>query len=107
MCPDCAKSLYNFGFKTKAEFYKWVYDRTVVPLADYQKYGWFDVQTNNGTAIEPTSGKSYNQLDPTYKVHVGGTADQQLAFISIYPGDEFLEVFSDSRGISRCIDPWR
>ncbi len=107
MCPDMALSLYNHGFKSKADFYKWVEDRCVIPLADYQKYGWYDALTNNGTAIEPTSGKPYNQLTPDYPVHVMGMADEQLAIISIYPGDEFLIVHDGGRGITRCIDPWR
>jgi len=107
MCPDCAKSLYNFGFKTKAEFYTWIYNRASVPMSAFKKYGMYDVITDTGAAIEPTSGKAYNTLADDYMIHIFGTADQQLAVISIYPGDEFLIMNSGGRGIGRCIDPWR
>ena len=105
--PDIAKALKTFGFNTKADFYKWVYDRTVTTVAEYSKYGWYDVLTNNGTAIEPTSGKAYKDLAPDYKVHVCGEAKNQLVIVSIYPGDESVLVFSGGKGIARCIEPWR
>jgi len=74
------------GFATKNDFYQWVADRGVIPAADFAKYGWYDVLTNNGTAIEPTSGKPYNQLAPDYPVHVLGRADQQLISVHLPRG---------------------
>jgi hypothetical protein len=105
--PDMAAMLKLYGFNTKADFYKWVYDRTVTTAAEYRKYGWYDVLTNNGAAIEPTSGKAYKDLAPDYKVHVAGEAKDQLVIVSIYPGDESCLVFSGGKGIARCIDPWK
>jgi len=105
--PDMALSLFNTGFKTKAEFYQWVYDRTVTPLSEFKKYGWYDEITNSGTAIEPTSGKPYNELSNDYSVHVMGKAEEQLVIITNFPGDESIQVYSPGRGLSRCIDPWR
>jgi len=107
MCPDCATSLYNYGFKTKADFYNWVASRGSIPESAFKMYGYYDVLTNSGNAIEPTSGKAYNQLPDDYPVHIFGDASQQLAVISIHPGDEFLIVMSGGRGIGRCIAPWR
>jgi len=106
--PSMVQDIHDSGpFATKNDFYQWVANRGVITAADYAKYGWYDVYTNNGTAIEPTSGKPYNQLAPDYPVHVLGTADQQLIFPSIYPGDEALFVCSGGRGIVRVIDAWK
>ena len=102
MCPDMALSLVNYGFNTKPAFYDWVYDRTVIKHSEFKKFGWYDP-----TAIEASSGKPYNQLADNYDCHIMGTADQQLAIVSIYPGDEFLIIQSGGRGPSYCIDPWR
>jgi len=102
MHPDMALSLVNAGLKTKAEFYQWVYDRSVTPVSDYRKYGWYDEN-----AIEPTSGKAYKDLAADYKVHVFGPAKDMLAIVSHWPGDESVFVFTGGRGIARCIDPWR
>jgi hypothetical protein len=77
MHPDMALSLYNYGFKTKADFYKWVYDRTVLPVSQYSTWPWYDDLTNKGTAIESTSGKAYNALPPDYPVHVWGKMEDQ------------------------------
>ncbi len=107
MHPDIALSLLNFGFKSKADLYNYVYDRTTMAVSDFKKNGWYDVLTNNGAAIEPTSGKAYNALAPDYKVHIYGTAKEQLAIISASPGDETLQVFSGGRGIPVCINNWQ
>jgi hypothetical protein len=104
--PDIALSLFNAGYKSKADFYRWVSDRAVIPLSEYRKYGYYDILTANGTAIELTSGKPYNELAPDYPVHVLGQPEEQLIIISIYPGDESILAFSGGRGIARCIDPW-
>jgi hypothetical protein len=105
--PDMAAMLKLYGFDTKADFYQWIYDRGVVSLSQYQKFGWYDEHTAKGTAIEPVSGLPYNQLSPDTMVHVFGPADQQMVIISIYPGDESCLVFSGGKGIPRAIDPWR
>jgi len=107
MCQLMAQNLHDYGFQTKSDFYQWVYNRTVLPASEYTKWGWYDVLTQNGTAIEPTSGKPYNALSPDYPVHVWGKAEDQLAIVSIYPGDESCMVFDGGRGIPRCIDPWK
>jgi hypothetical protein len=107
MHPDMALSLYNFGFKTNAQFYQWVYDRTVTPMSVFKTYGWYDVITNNGAAIEPTSGKAYNTLADTYQIHVMGPAKDMLAIITNFPGDENTYIYAGGKGIARCIDPWR
>ena len=102
MCPDMALSLVNYGFNTKPEFYQWVYNRTVVVHSEFKKWGWY-----NPNDIEPSSGKPYSQLPDNYECHIMGAADQQLAIVSIHPGDEFLEIFSGGRGVPYCIDPWK
>jgi len=107
MHPDMALSLVNFGFKTTQQFYQWVYDRTVTPMSVYKTYGWYDVLTNNGTAIEPTSGKAYNTLADDYKVHVMGQAKDMLKIITNFPGDENTYIYAGGRGITRSIDAWR
>jgi hypothetical protein len=107
MHPDMANSLMKFGFATKDDFYKWVYDRTVVNMSDYKKFGWYDVLTNNGAAIEPTSNKAYNTLADDAKIHVYGAAKDQMLIVSIYPGDETCEIWSGGRGQAMIIDAWR
>ena len=107
MHPDVALSLKDFGFNSKMSFYNWVYDRTVMNLSDFKKNGWYNVLTNNGAAIEPTSGKAYNTLADTYKIHIYGAAKDQLAIVSCSPGDETIQTFSGGRGIPICIDNWK
>ncbi|MFC2022703.1 hypothetical protein ACFLTL_00880 [Chloroflexota bacterium] len=105
--PSCLEDLRLHGFATKNEFYQWVEDRGAIPLSEYKKYGWYDAHTDFGLALEPKSGRPYMSLADDYPIHVLGTADQQLIFPSIYPGDESLFAFSGGRGAVRSIDAWR
>ena len=106
MHPDMAASLQKFGFKSKMDFYNWVYDRTQMAMSDFKKNGYYDVITKNGTAIEKSSGKAYSSLAADYKVHIYGEAAEQMLIVSIYPGDETCEIWTGGRGTPVCIDNW-
>ena len=70
---NMAKSLYDYGFKKKADVYKWMYDTYWITQGENEKYGWYDFQTAAGQNVESTSGKKLIDLPDSYKLHALGT----------------------------------
>jgi len=110
---NLAQLLYEHGFKTKAELYKWMYDTYTIPVTQYRNSGLFDHPTNGGTAIEPTSGKSYLDLvknDPNYQLHVFGNTNpaSNCVIIADSFADEhwYYSVFG-GKPSGYAIDPWK
>ena len=62
MAPRMAQDLYEYGFKSKEEVYEWLWKKSMVPVKQFRKYGWFDVKTNAGNSPEDTSGIPWNKL---------------------------------------------
>ena len=43
---------YEFGFKKKADVYKWMFDTYFITQADWEKYGWYDFRTAAGANVD-------------------------------------------------------
>jgi hypothetical protein len=106
MHPNMAKSLNDYGFKSKADVYKWMYDTYTITAEDYTKYGWWDFSTSGGQSIEPTSGKKYIDLAPNYPIHVFSSQASNCILVSIGNADEICWEMS-GRPTSYPIDPWK
>jgi hypothetical protein len=83
-----------------------------IPVYDYWNCGLFDHATNGGTTIEPTSGKSWNDLlatAPDYKLHALGGSNYKSNCVIM--GDSFADehyyLFPSGRPGVQPIDPWR
>jgi len=112
MASQMAQDLYEYGFKSKEEVYEWLWKKSLIPVSDYKKYGWYDAKTNGGRAIEDTSGKPWNDLPDDYKVPALGKKPFDNCIIVSGTGEEVcLELggrgfFSGIYPIYH-IDPWR
>ena len=113
MHPNMAKSLYDFGFKTKAAVYQWMWDTYFITVGELEKYGWYDFYTANGDNKEPLSGTKYKDLPDNTKLHVFGTSSprQNCILVSLGGADEvtwaFAPTANDARPSANPIDPWR
>jgi hypothetical protein len=110
---NLAQLLYEHGFKSKAEVYKWMWDTYYITIQDYYMSGLYDFPTNGGNSIEPNSGKSYKDLlatAPDYKLHVfgGGNYMSNCIIVADSFADEhwYYNVFGGRPG-SQPIDPWK
>jgi len=110
---NLAELLNDYGFKSKTDVYKWMWEKYFVTVHDYWNSGLFDFPTDGGRSIEPTSKKSYNDLlksDPNYKLHVfgGGDAMQNCIVVADSFADEhwYWSIFG-GRPSAYPIDPWR
>jgi hypothetical protein len=105
---DVALLLQRAGFKTKAEVYAWLTDIDNFSTTAYNYYmtGFWQHGTNNGAAIEPTSGRSYLDLalnEPDYRLN-------QFRSAIIIVADSFADdhVYAGiGRGGAYSIDAWR
>jgi hypothetical protein len=113
MHMNLAELLYDYGFKTKDEVYKWMWDAYLMPVYDYYNSGLYDHATNGGLYIEPTSGKSYRELIAAggqYLLHRFGGSNYKSNCIIV--SDSFADehwyggVFI-GRPSAVAIDPWR
>jgi len=111
---NLAQLLYDYGFKTKAAVYKWMYDNWFITVHDYWNSGLYDFPTDGGRAIEPTSGKSYNDLlktDPNYKLHVFGgmmgPSDNCIIVGDSFGDEHWYYNLLGGKPSSYPIDPWR
>jgi hypothetical protein len=68
MLPQMAKSMYEYGFKSKDEIYEWLYKASFKTMKEYRTHSWPDVQTNSWLGIEKSSGKPYKELPDDYMV---------------------------------------
>ena len=73
MHPNMAKSLLDYGFKTKKDVYQWMWDTYYITYGDLKKYGWYDFRTAAGKGTEPLSRKVWETLPDDYKLHVFGS----------------------------------
>ncbi len=108
MVPEMAQHLYEYGFKTKAEVYEWIYRKSFEPVKNYKHRSWPDLTTNGWMGIEKTSGKHWKELDEDYLVPVVNdplesciivAGGQEEACIQLSGGRFNAPVFS--------IDAWR
>jgi len=114
MHPNMAKSLYDYGFKTKAAVIQWMWDTYFVTAGSMKGYGWYDFRTTGGTALEPLTRIPYSQLPPSYLLHEHGKNGPRDNCILVCLGgaDEVTIVWpaatsENARPASSPIDPWR
>ncbi len=82
MVPEMAQHLYDIGFKTKDDVYKWLYEKSKIPLAQYRNRSWPDESTNGWLGIEHTSGKHWKELPDDYMVPLVTTPAQNCIIVA-------------------------
>jgi len=105
-----AQSLYDYGFKTKNDFYNWLFKTYKITEGQYKTYGWWDFRTSGGEATEPQSGLKYNLLPSDFLVTVFGQSAANNCVITISsPGGEQFWGFGchPTRPSLYSIDAWR
>jgi hypothetical protein len=116
MDKNLAELLYEAGFQSKTEIYKWLWDNYFVTIEQWYNTGrWeFSVAGPTGveSAIEPTSGLTYGELRktaPDYKLHFYGANDYMRNFVVVSDSfaDEGWWFFNSGRPTAQPIDPWR
>jgi hypothetical protein len=110
MVPELAQHLYECGFKSKDEVYKWLWEHSKEPLKDYRTRSWPDMFTNGWIGIEQTSGKPWKELPDDYMVPAGGNDPYENCII-VGGGEEEVCVELNGRSSSLdsvySIDMWR
>jgi hypothetical protein len=108
MVPEMAQHLRDYGFKDKADVYKWLYDQSFIPLKDYRNRSWPDLTTNGWTGIEPTSGKHWKELDDDYMIPLVRDPNDNCIILAGGP-EEVILTLSGGRGFGGAfnIDAWR
>jgi hypothetical protein len=108
MHPNMAKSLYDYGFKTKASVYQWMWDTYFITVGDLEKYGWYDFLTAAGSNKESLSGIPYKDLPDDTKLHVFGSrsATENCIIVSVGNADELCWGFK-TRPSQYPINPWK
>jgi hypothetical protein len=105
---NMAKSLYDYGFKKKADVYKWMFDTYWITQGENENYGWYDFQTAAGQNVESTSGKKLIDLPDSYKLHALGTSlTSNVIFVSASFADELCYTISGGRPTASPIDIWK
>jgi hypothetical protein len=111
MSPGIAKSLYDAGFKSKAEVSTWTAANDWMTLGDYKRMGWFDYATSGGNATIRLEGrygtnnttKAMKDAPDSTPWNVGGLS----IIVTNTGGDECIIGMANMGGSARDIDPWR
>lgn len=106
MVPEMAKHLYEYGFKSKADIYEWLYKKSFEPLEKFKLRSGPDVETNGWMGIEKLSGKHWKELPDDYMVPI---MDSQAENCIVVAGgdEETSEQVGGGRGLAYGIDAWR
>ena len=109
MSPNMAKSLYDYGFKKKADVYQWLWDTYFITVGELEKYGWYDFRTAAGSNKEALSGIPYKDLPDNTKLHVFGTTgpENNCVIVSVGFADELCFTFQGGRPRLYPVDPWK
>jgi len=108
MAPNVAQFCLNAGFKKKSEIYQWLYDTYFITVAQYRNMGWFSFATNEGQFNEPDSGKPYNDLPPSTKLHAyGSNPIQNCVVVTNGFADENLYTVMGGRPQTQPISVWK
>lgn len=106
MVPQMALYLYEYGFKSKADIYEWLYKKCFEPVAKFRLRAGPDVETNGWMGIERTSGKHWKELPDDYMVPIMDSPAENLIIVA--GGDEEVcEPMGGGRGQAYGIDAWR
>ncbi len=108
MLPEMAQHLYEYGFKTKASIYEYLYKRSFMPLSEYRTHQRPDIQTNAWRGIERTSGKHWRELPDDYMVPACPDPGANCIIVT-GNGEEQLHWMGGRRGSAEAysIDAWR
>ncbi len=114
MHPNMAKSLYDYGFTTKAAVAQWIYDTYYITQGEFEKYGWYDFQTGGGLKEDPITGIPYIDLPDSHQHHALGPKPDTCIIVSNGFADELCWVVGgasntgySARPTLYPIDPWR
>jgi hypothetical protein len=112
MHPNMAISLYDYGFKTKAAVYEWMWNNKEywITAGEMRKNGNYDHATNAGTNKEAISGIAWKDLPDDYPVpsmFIGNKPMDNCIIVSVGFADETCFVLGRGRPTMRPIDPWR
>jgi len=109
MVPEMAHHLYEYGFKSKAEVYDWLYKQSFEPVEKFKLRSGPDVETNGWMGIEKTSGKHWKELPDDYKVPIMDDPFENCIIVA--GGDEETSQQMGGRGMGPSsafsIDAWR
>lgn len=106
MCPEMAQHLYEYGFKSKAEVYEWLYKKSFEPMKTYRLRSGPDVETNGWMGVEKTSGKHWRELPDDYMVPIISNPFENCIIVG--GGDEEVSQQMGGRGNDYfSIDAWR
>ncbi|MBI2851194.1 MAG: hypothetical protein HYX80_09210 [Chloroflexi bacterium] len=109
MVPEMARHLYDYGFKSKEDIYRWLYDKAFESLGDFRNRSWPDLNTNGWMGIEKTSGKHWKELPDDYRVPLIGDPFDNCIIVA--GGDEEVCTQIAGRHASPSpvysIDAWR
>ncbi|MFC2022650.1 hypothetical protein ACFLTL_00590 [Chloroflexota bacterium] len=111
MHPNMAKSLYDYGFKTKMAVYEWIAETYTVSAELVRNSGWYDFGRSGGERTHSDTGLTWNDLaaqQPDYQVQAFGTSvTSNCIIVAIDNADEMCWTLFGSRGSTYPIDPWR
>ena len=110
--PNMAYWLWEYGFKTKEQAYRWMENTFWTTVKWVKAAGWFEFMYEGGRAIESTSGKAWNDLPDDYKIRAMGSPTQTPSsncFIVAngIGADELVYTFAQGRSGTYAIDPWK
>ena len=108
-CAEMAQHLYEYGFKSKAEVYEWLYKQSFEPVEKFKLRSGPDVETNGWMGIEKTSGKRWKELPDDYMVPIMDDPFENCIIVA--GGDEEVSQQMGGRGMGPSsafsIDAWR
>jgi hypothetical protein len=109
MLPEMARHLYETGFKSKDEFYEWMYKKSFMTVAQYRTHSWPDVNTNAWKGIERTSGKRWSELPDDYMVPA--MTNPYDSMVVVTGGGEEVSLWTSGRNPQTdpafSVDLWR
>ena len=109
MLPEMARHLFEAGFKSKDDFYEWMYKKSFMTVAQYRTHSWPDVNTNAWKGIEPSSGKRWSELPDDYRVPAMGEPFDTCVIVT--GGGEEVSLWTSGRNAKTdpafSIDAWR
>jgi hypothetical protein len=109
MVPEMAQHLREYGFKDKEDVYKWLYEKSFIPMKEYRNRSWPDFTTNGWTGIEPRSGKVWKELDDDYMIPLVNDPMNNCIIVAGGP-EEVILTLAGGRGAMGSafnIDDWR
>jgi hypothetical protein len=107
MVPEMARHLYEIGFKSKDDVYKYLWEKSFEPLGQYRFRSWPDFFRNGWMGIERRSGKPWKELPDDYMIPSAGDDPKEFC-ITIGGGQEEACIqLAGGRGTAYSVDAWK